>query len=349
LLTCACGSSRLINSFDPMETPDASSPTHDAGTPDAGVPDAGDVIENPPFDAGMRSCTQDGWCLDALRPDGGPLVTNHLRGVFARTPTEVYVVGDQGTLLIYDGVAWHKGPAGGPADDLTAVWANAADDIWVAGFDGTEDDPNGVYAHFDGVEFDAIFKPLSKGPHQLWGTGRNDMWAACGGGEIRHFTGTNWNLAGSMTTESLSTITGIGGQLWAAGASGTVLQYTASGGWSQMTVPPGTIGGLGSLLAFSPTHVITASGNEWLEYDGVSWTSRDFPVSLDLELLGLWGPTPQKLWGVGGSGKGWVFENGVGTRIATGTSELLVGIHGADAANIWAVGFNGTVLRHFGN
>jgi hypothetical protein len=347
LTLCACGSGRLINTFDPSQHPDASMEPPDAGGADvdSGTPDAGPIDEEP-FDAGAGvSCSIDGWCKDAVRPDGGPLVSQHLRGVFARTPTEVYVVGDQGTLLIYDGVGWHLGPAGGPADDLYAVWANASDDVWVAGFSGSEDDPNGVYAHFNGIEFDHIYKPLSKGPQSLFGTGPNDMWAVCGGGEIRHFTGTNWLLQGSMTTQALASITGLNGQLWAAGASGTLLQYSASTGWSPMAAPVGTLSGLGSLLAFSPSQIFAVGGNEWLEYDGQAWTQRAFPAALDLELLGLWGPTAQGLWGVGPSGKAWRFENGVGDWSVTDTQELLRAIHGTDEQHVWAVGFNGTVLR----
>ena len=340
-LTAACGrNSGLVNTWEP-EVPDASTET---------APDAGPEPE-PYLDAGTPPegrCSIDGWCRDALLPDGAPLTTKHLRAVFARKHDEVYVVGDQGTLLVWNGAEWREPvPASErPPDDFFAVWASGPTDVWVAGFMGNPDQPVGMYAHFDGVKFDQIVKPLARRPEGLFGFSKDDVWSVGTGGELRHWTGSTWSMTSGPTTEALSDVAGAGGKLWAVGASGTVLERDATG-WKSAT-PALTIGGLAAIVAFSPTKLYAAGGAEWLEYDGTQWSKKQWPSYLDLQILGLWGKTPQRLWAVGPAGGAWKLEGGVMSLSDTGTTALLRDIHGYDERFVWAVGFDGMVLRRYG-
>ena len=339
-LLAACGrDTRLVDTWTP-DVPDASvdQPRPDAGAGPEPYVDAG----TPP--AGL--CSSDGWCRDALNPDGTPITTRHLRAVFARAHDEVYVVGDQGTLLIWNGASWRQPVGLRPADDLFAVWASGPDDVWVAGTLGDPEAPQGMFAHFDGTQFDQIIKPLAKRPEGLFGFGKNDVWSVGTGGELRHFTGSTWSMTMGPTTEALCDVAGIGDQLWAVGASGTILERDASG-WRSMSSPL-TLGGLAAIAAFSPTKLYAAGGAEWLEYDGTRWTAKKWPSYLDLQILGLWGKTPQRLWAVGPAGLAWRFEDGGGSLSNTGVTNLLRDIHGVDERFVWAVGFDGTVLRRYG-
>lgn len=340
-LATACGKNpRLVDTWEP-DLPDASTDS---------PPDAGSEPEPEPYvDAGTPPdgrCSIDGWCRDALLPDGGPITTRHLRAVFARAHDEVYVVGDYGTMLIWNGVEWRQPVGLRPADDFFAVWASGPTDVWVAGFIGDPEQPVGMYAHFDGTQFDQIIKPLAKRPEGLFGFAKDDVWSVGTGGELRHWTGTSWSMTSGPTTEALSDVAGGGGKLWAVGASGTVLERDAMG-WRSAT-PALTIGGLAAIVAFSPTRAYAAGGAEWLEYDGVAWTKKQWPNHLNLQILGLWGKTPQRLWAVGPAGGAWKLEDGVMTPSDTGTTALLRDIHGFDERFVWAVGFDGTVLRRYG-
>ena len=51
---------------------------------------------------------------------------------------------------------------------------------------------------------------------------------------------------------------------------------------------------------------------------------------------------------MGPSGKAWRFENGIATKSGTGVTELLRDLHGTDEQHVWAVGFNGMILRRYG-
>ncbi len=345
LLLLACGNeARLISTIEPDRPVDAGTPPTPTPTPDAGaieeVPDAG----GPPPGA---QCSADGWCKDALLPDGGPITTRHLRAVFSRGPNEAYVVGDQGTLLVWNGAEWRTPIGIRPADDLFAVWASGPTDVWVAGTLGDPEAPQGMFAHFDGTQFDQIIKPLAKRPEGLFGFDKNDVWSVGTGGELRHWNGQAWTTSAGPTTEALTDVAGTGGRLWAVGASGTIVEHDGTQ-WRSMAAPPQTLGGLAAIAAFSPTRLIAAGGAEWLEYDGAQWTAKKWPAWLDLQILGLWGKTPARLWAVGPGGSAWKLENGTGARSDTGTTALLRDVHGWDDAHVWAVGFDGTVLRRYG-
>ena len=87
----------------PIPTSDAGTPdagTPDAGTPDAGTPDAGvpwPVV--PPGDGGPV-CNR-GWCWDHPRTSG-----HTLRAVWGTGSDDVWVGGELGTLIHFDGTRW---------------------------------------------------------------------------------------------------------------------------------------------------------------------------------------------------------------------------------------------------
>lgn len=87
----------------PTDTSDAGTPdagTPDAGTTDAGTPDAGvpwPVV--PPGDGGPV-CNR-GWCWDHPRTSG-----NSLRAVWGTAADDIWVGGDLGTLVHFDGTRW---------------------------------------------------------------------------------------------------------------------------------------------------------------------------------------------------------------------------------------------------
>src|SRR5262249_504809 len=61
--------------------------------------------------------------------------TNELRGVWARTSTDGWAVGDAGTALRWNGTDWVPQPAIG-AGTLRAVWGSAVDDVYAVGDGG---------------------------------------------------------------------------------------------------------------------------------------------------------------------------------------------------------------------
>jgi hypothetical protein len=58
-------------------------------------------------------------------------VTNRLRAVWG-TGTDVWAVGDGGTILHNSGTGWQK-ETSGTSDDLYSVWGSGPTDVWAVG------------------------------------------------------------------------------------------------------------------------------------------------------------------------------------------------------------------------
>ena len=83
----------------------------------------------------------------------------------------------------------------------TAIWAAAANDVWVGGVTLT---PNalGTLQHFDGVRWtDASLSTL--GPVAIWGWCSSSVWLVLGG-SVQHFDGSAWTSTGLGNGSELS-------------------------------------------------------------------------------------------------------------------------------------------------
>jgi hypothetical protein len=312
------------------ETPDAGTapPPVDAGVPDAGAlpaPDAG--TPNP-------NCSADGWCREASP------TTAHLRSVWARSPSDVWAVGDQATVLHFDGARWSAVNTG-LVDDLYGVWASGPADVWVVGGSGFPSGPIGVVARFDGSAWTVVQRNIPR-VDAVWGTSASDVWFAGPGGAMHHWDGTTFSPVASGTTKDITDLSGLSPtRAWAVGSSGLILSWDGAR-WSE--VPTGMSIGLSSALAFSASETWAAGGNgAFARWNGAAWSTAS--LGQDVTVMGLWGSSPSAVWSVGPGGE-IRFFNGVTQQLkASPTTQFLRDVHGADASHVWAVGFNGTLLR----
>jgi hypothetical protein len=339
-VACSFGAECTVGECLTPKPADSGMTTTDAGKviPDGGssVPDAGGME----VDAGHTSCPPDGWCLDGKNASGTPVTTAALRSVWAISATNVWAVGDQGTVIHYDGTAWTQLQTGAN-DDFSAVWASGPNDVWVAGGYWSPTMTSGVLLRFNG----STWTTVKRGPVRLnaiWGTAANDVWMVGDSGAVQHWDGAALQSFPTNTTLDLVDISGVSKtQIYVAGASGLLLSWDGTA-WS--TVPTGGFGGLTSVVAFSPTLAWVMGGNgQFLRYDGTNWSSSN--LGMNHNVLGLWASSPTQGWGVGPAGELVAFD-GVSLRDCFSPStELLRDVHGSDGSHVWAVGFKGTVLR----
>jgi len=95
------------------------------GRPSAPAKPAADTVAAESWSAGI--CSADRWCWAHPRPTGIKL--NRLWGT---SPSDVWAVGEGGTILHFDGVRWSR-IASGTTDSLVAIGGRAAGDAWAIG------------------------------------------------------------------------------------------------------------------------------------------------------------------------------------------------------------------------
>ncbi|MCK5796981.1 MAG: hypothetical protein KAI47_07355 [Deltaproteobacteria bacterium] len=138
----------------------------------------------------------------------------------------------------------------------------------------------------------------------IWAASATDIWAVGASGTILHYDGKAWTAQKSGVTVDLQAIHGSSAtSLWAVGASGTVLHY-----------------------------------------DGTTWRNEKPPTVEDL--YDVWATGTGDVWTVGDAGA--VLHRGANTWIysPSATGLTLYGVWAANANDVWAVGAGATVIRH---
>jgi len=130
------------------------------------------------------------WCTETLMIQG-----NDLNGVWGSSATDVFAVGDEGTILHHDGVRW-VAMTSGTSHDLQAVWGHTPGDVYAAGAAGT-------VLYYNGYKWTRLALGLTSELadytyHDIWGTGWNGIYLVGGhgyqhlGGALTWYDGADW-------------------------------------------------------------------------------------------------------------------------------------------------------------
>jgi hypothetical protein len=145
---------------------------------------------------------------------------SNLLDVWGTSDDLFWAVGEAGTVLRWDGMAWLKvptGPMGGVVTNLRAVWGSAKDDVWIVGTEGT-------ILHWTGERFEQQSRDASYSLNDVWGRSKDDIYAVGTGGVALHYDGSDWTELQTGTHSSLQSVLGDDhGRIFAAGLDGVVL------------------------------------------------------------------------------------------------------------------------------
>ncbi|MGC4094024.1 MAG: hypothetical protein QM756_40165 [Polyangiaceae bacterium] len=151
------------------------------------------------------------WSAPTALPASGTL-----RAVWARSASDVWMVGDAGAVVHWDGAAWQLVDAGDASHDWKAVHGSGAADVWVGGTPGLS---NQAVRRFNGSSWSDM--QVATEVDALWVTSATDVWAG-GVGELRRWNGTLWatvaaqsSSGGAMPTTKLTRVAGSpSGRVW---------------------------------------------------------------------------------------------------------------------------------------
>jgi len=130
---------------------------------------------NPDPSPSARSIT---WCHPL--PQG-----NSLRGIWGSSLSDIFVVGDYGSVAHYNGSAWSLMDSG-TTESFWSVWGTGGNNVYA-----TTD--NQVY-HYNGSNWQKIYEYTAiESPHlnPIWGSSASDIFVG-GAGVMLHYNGTAW-------------------------------------------------------------------------------------------------------------------------------------------------------------
>ena len=190
--------------------------------------------------------------------------TFDLSDVWATSPTNVYAVGERGTILRYDGAAWSQETGVPTFQSLSGIWGTSPTNVYAVGDYGT-------ILHFDGTSWTHQNSGTLEHLHGIWGLRPNEIYVVGNGGTILHFDGTTWLHDTSPTADDLFDVWGsaVTGTLWAVGRGGVTMKKTGAGAGCTFAV--GSAGPFGQAGGTAQVPVTTAC--TWTAFSEVPWLS----------------------------------------------------------------------------
>jgi hypothetical protein len=319
---------------------------------DGGASDGGDAGADAGVDAGVDAGSK--W---VRFPVG---TTKTLYGVWGTSSNDVWVVGEQGTMLHWNGANW---AATNPATalDLTGVSGSSATNVIAAGAAGTVLRWNGSSWTTEDAGVTRDFRTAAVGDSA-------HAWVAGSFGSMVFWDGTRWfDFSGMYPSTQINGSWASGSAFWFVGSSGFILHGVVFGGSGfPITVVPvrgdaGTVTtdlnavatyssgpalrwavGNGNTVLMSDSGVVpgaTDAGfrpSEWILQTGCGST----------DLFGVWVTSATNGWAVGKNGTICHWDGTSWSAVSSGAGSDLRGIWGPNAGEIWAVGVGGMILHY---
>lgn len=255
-----------------------------------------------------------------------------LSGIWGNTPENLFVVGDQGTLLHYDGAAWQT-MASHTTTQLTTVWGSTTGQVFVTS-------QAGQLLRYTGSIWELAYQAPTA-LTALWGSSDNDIFVAGIDGAIFHYQDQQWTEVFRVPTALFTHIWGsAANDVFVAGWQGAIFHYNGQQ-WTPMVT--GTSTWLKGIWGSSATDVFAVGKNTILHYDGQQWTPMTPPVPMHLNRV--WGTAADNVFAVG--------ENGV-LHYDGQQWQIILAQPGIELMDIWGdangvvfvVGEQGTILQY---
>ena len=166
----------------------------------------------------------------------------HLLSIWGSSSRDVFVVGDKGVILHYDGQAWTP-MASGTTKNLISVWGTSSRDVFAAGYGGT-------VLHYDGARWTPMETGTTGDLYGIWGTAPDSVMAVGGSpmplpgkGLVLRYDGKAWS---PMTIPDSPFLAGVWGSsmsdVFAVGVNLAILHFDGKA-WTAMpanvSVAPG--------------------------------------------------------------------------------------------------------------
>jgi len=290
-----------------------------------------------------------GWYWQDPLPQG-----NSIRGAWGITGeangTDLFAIGDTGTILHYDGSKWTIMDSG-TYNHLHGIWGSSFTDIFAAGGKGT-------ILRYDGTSWSKMNSGTDQRLFSVWGSSASDVFVVGTNGTILHYDGTGWRDMASPEGVNLNAVWGTSGtDVFAVGEYGIILHYD---GEQWTTKDPGTEDFFYGVWGSSENDIYAVGYYRGpdipviLHYDGVSWSIVDHGITEDIEFLHIWGTSEDNIYLVGLHDDDIAGERGViyhydgksWSDMDVRCTSLIYSISGSSDSNIFSAGGYGTIFHY---
>lgn len=277
----------------------------------------------------------------------GPAVTGaQLNAVWGASASEVYAVGDNGTILRYDGAAWTS-QVSPTTEQLWGVWgfgsmpaecalshcAAASARAYAVGERGT------IFRLTGADTWTTDTSGTAEALSAVWGASPRDVFAVGAAGTILHFDSA-WVTMASGTTRNLRAVWGTSSaNVYAVGGGGAILHYDGTQWAEESSVTSALLTGI---WGAGPDEIyVSAADGSVLRGDGTTWATvvRDTTTQLYV----VWGASSREVYAAGSGGVVLLWDGSAWTRVPTSTAATLRSLWGTSESPVHAVGAGGAL------
>ena len=271
--------------------------------------------------------------------DGGD---EELHDIFVLDAEHMWAVGEQGTILFYNGMEWTSQDSG-TTEVLIGVFALNLSNVWAVG-------GNGTILFCNAAANEPVWVPQeSNTSRKLFGVSGCQsaasiphVWVVGDNGTILFYNGEEWTPQESGTERSLQSVSALSiEEAWAVGSYGTILHHNGKTlGWEAQE--SGSTVYLSDVSVMNKDHIWAVGDREILFFDGEQWSKNYYSQNeiYSIESLG-----EKSVWAAGRElilfydGKNWTNQlNDTAYKYYR-----LQGISGVGGNQIWVVGEDGTI------
>jgi hypothetical protein len=282
--------------------------------------------------------------------------TNTLMGIWGSSETDVFAVGDNGTILHYDGKTWNH-MISGTNDDLRDVWGTSPSDVYAIGYE------EGTILHYDGIEWNPMNSGTKTNLYNIWGSSSTDIYVSMvEKGIILHYDGDKWHPVQIGAEELPHNVWGTSeNNVFVLSRDGTILRYDGKSWEILSNAPDSDVQGpeflsedlkklryYCTIWGVSETDIFIGGNSGILAYyDGNNWL--DFTSPENVYINDIWGTSLDNVFALDYrtilrfDGKEWI-KTGIDTN-----DKSLFGIWGSSETDIFVVGEDGIILHYTGD
>jgi cysteine-rich repeat protein len=270
-----------------------------------------------------------------------------LYAVWGSSPTNVYAVGNDSTIVHYDGTKWTQVQTSGPID-YSDVWGSGTTDVFAVGY--AVNSNAGRVDRFNGLSFSSMHLYASNVfVSTIHGQSATDFWVGGANSNtntpvLQRYTGGGWPAASStctgVTAGFASIWTDASGKAWAVSGNGDLCAFNGVSTWTKAASVD-----LRALWGVSATELYgtnDSTGTVELSTNGTSWSPvPGVPSAMEPENVG---GVAGDIVIVGRDGSIVMFD-GVSTRVEQAPLPFhLRDVWIYDKNHAFIVGDNGTIL-----
>lgn len=310
-----------------------------------------------------------------VTPSGMPAMKSSLNAIWGSQANDLWAVGGGGTAFHYDGKTWTlQSPIG--ALNLQGLAGSSGSDIWAVSSDG-------VIVRYNGTSWQNQTPTYPQPLNDVAVAGSGQGWIVGNGGLTLRWESNRWNQYLSNVAQDLRGVfADASGEAWAVGNNGTLLRFQG-GSWSNQLTGVRTelrdvwaasesdvwaVGAAGSLLhgvsgSWTPvagtsldcdavtgqnsSNVWAACQNTLLKWNGATW-GVEYTAPVGTVLSSLWAGGSD-VFAVASNGTTYRRRSGSWAPLSSPTANALYSVSGNGSSDVWAAGFNSTVLHGDGN